>query len=346
MVEKIALFDDTNAQIGEWEKLASLSVLDCPKIKKDREKKILFDRFGIGKNTKTLNAIGTQYGVTRERIRQIVNNTINKIKKFCKNDKVKKAITNIETFITKNGGYVSLDDLYSEFAKSSKREQNAIRFIATLSDKLDVVKESNFLREGFVEKTIKESRLKKIIVDSLSLLKKEGKTLKPNELSEILKASDGLINAALSGSKAIMKGDDKKWGLKSWPHINPKSIKDKSIYILKRHEKPIHYAELTIKISELSQKKVTKQSVHNELIKNSDFVLVGRGIYALSEWGYAPGVVEEVIVQVLEETGRPMHKNEIIDMVLERRIVKASTVILNLQKSRFKRIKKAVYTLN
>lgn len=346
MIEKVALFDDTNTQVGEWEKLAVLSVTDCPKIKKEREIKIIFDRFGIGKNIKTLNAIGKQYGVTRERIRQIVNNIIKKIKKYCKNEKVNKNISLIENFVEKSGGYVSNDDLYLKYTKGSKREQNAIRFISTLSEKLDIVKESNYLREGVVDKKIKEAKLKKIVIESIALLKKQGNTLKSKEIAGTINNTEDLTRAALSGSKFIMKGDDGKWGLKTWPHVNPKSIKDKSIYILKRFTKPIHYTELTIKISELSDKKVTKQSVHNELIKNSEFVLVGRGIYALSEWGYTPGVVEEVIVQVLIESGKPMHKNDIVDLVLERRIVKASTVILNLQKPRFKRVKKAVYTLN
>ncbi len=346
MTEKVALFDDSNTQVGEWEKLAVLSVTDCPKIKKDRERKIIFDRFGIGKNIKTLNAIGNQYGVTRERIRQIVNNVLKKIKKFCKNDKVNNTIKSIEEFVNKSGGYISNIDLYSKYTKDSKREQNAIRFIATLSENLDIVKESNYLKEGLVDKKVKEVKLKKIVVESITLLKKQGKTLRSKEIAETINYPEDITRAALSGAKAIMKGDDNKWGLKTWPHVNPKSIKDKSMYILKRYSKPIHYTELTIKISELSNKKVTKQSVHNELIKNSEFVLVGRGIYALSEWGYTPGVVEEVIVQVLIEAGKPMHKNEIIDLVLERRIVKASTVILNLQKPRFKRVKKAVYTLN
>jgi hypothetical protein len=150
----------------------------------------------------------------------------------------------------------------------------------------------------------------------------------------------------LASVKTIMKTDSGQWGLISWPNVNPRSIRDKSKYIMLRHGKPLHYAELTKKIGDMGIKNVTKQSVHNELIKNTDFVLVGRGIYALIEWGYEPGVVDEVIVSVLTSAGGPMHKDQIIERVLEKRIVKASTVILNLQKPRFKRVGKAVYTIN
>ena len=38
---------------------------------------------------------------------------------------------------------------------------------------------------------------------------------------------------------------------------------------------------------------------------------VGRGLYALSEWGYTPGVVRDVIREALEKGG-PMKKDEIM----------------------------------
>lgn len=345
-LNKTTLFNDLDVKVDEWEEIATLVVERCPKIKKEREKQILFDRFGIGKNTKTLNAIGTQYGVTRERIRQIVNNAVKKIRKNCMDNESKKAVQKIEEIVEKNGGYISFEDIFIKLKIQTSREQNAIKFISNLSSNVEVIKESSSLKQGLVSKKIKETKIKKIITESLSILKKQKETLRTKEIADEINEDPLIVNAGLSGSKQTMKGDNNKWGLKTWPHVNPKSIKDKSIYILKRHTKPIHYSELTSKISELSNKKVTKQSVHNELIKNSEFVLVGRGIYALSDWGYTPGVVEEVIVEVLEKAGKPLHKNEIIDMVLERRIVKASTVILNLQKPRFKRVKKAVYTLN
>lgn len=348
MAEKITLIDveKTAQAAGKWEKLAILAIDNCPKIKKDREKKILFDRFGIGKKAKTLHAIGQEYSVTRERIRQIVNNTVKKIKKNCKSAEAQKAIDLVDSFVQKSGGYVSSAQLYSKFDCTDLKEQNALKFMATLSDKLVAVKESGTIRQGWSLNSLKLSTIKNIAKESAAVLKEAKKTMKAKDIAEAVKADPVLSESVLHGAKALMKTDDGKWGLVSWPLVNPKSIKDKSIYILKRHTKPIHYSELTKRISDISTKKVTQQSVHNELIKNQEFVLVGRGIYALSEWGYAPGVVEEVIVQVLEEAGEPLHKNVIIERVLEKRIVKTSTVVLNLQKPRFKRVEKAIYTLN
>jgi hypothetical protein len=331
---------------GPWTKLAVQIVCDCPKIKKDREKEILFDRFGIGKNAKTLHTIGLKYGVTRERIRQIVNNAVRKIQKNCVKPELRAKIEKIEDIVTKNGGLATKEHLYTKLSGDDKLEHNAVKFVASLSTKIELIKESNTLRQSWGEKSIKQSKIKTIAKSASDYLKEKGKVTSAVDIAKAIGEDEEIVRAVLSSVKAIMKTDNGQWGLVSWPYVNPRSIRDKSKYIMIRHGKPLHYADLTKKIGDMGIKNVTKQSVHNELIKNIDFVLVGRGIYALTEWGYTPGVVEEVIVGILVEAGKPLHKDEIIDRVLEKRIVKASTVILNLQKPRFKRVGKAVYTVN
>jgi hypothetical protein len=349
MDKKITLIDIDSLdkkESSEWGKLALVAVESCPKVKKQREKEILFERFGIGKKPKTLNAIGLKHGVTRERIRQIVNNTIKKIQKNCISEEIQKKISLVENFISQSGGFVTNEALYRKFANGDKNEENAIRFITSLSKNLELLKESNNLREGWHQKSLKQLKIREIVKKTHELLKKAGKVVKIETITDSLNEDKMLIEASLSASKDIMKTDKGHWGLTVWPNVNPRSIRDKSRYILERHGEPIHYTELTIRISEMSNKLVTRQSVHNELIKNQDFVLVGRGIYALREWGYTPGVVEDVIVQVLIEASNPLHKSEIVKRVLEKRIVKESTIILNLQKDRFKRVGKATYTIN
>lgn len=347
MAEKLTLINPEVAKtaMGPWQKLAIEVVNSCPKIKKEREKEILFDRFGIQKNAKTLHSIGVKYGVTRERIRQIVNNSIKKIQKNTTNNEVESKIQQIESFVKKNGGFATNEQIVKEFTKEPT-DANAVKFITTLSKNLEYLKESNNLKSGWNDSSLKQLKIKEINKKAVTLLKQEEKPLALTKLSELLKEDKNIIEAAVSASKEIMKTDTGHFGLTIWPSVNPKSIRDKSRYILERHGKPIHYSKLTEKISDMGLKTVTRQSVHNELIKNNDFVLVGRGIYALTEWGYKPGVVEEVIYEVLFEAQKPLHKNEIVTKVLEKRMVKESTIVLNLQKKRFKRVGKAVYTLN
>lgn len=349
MSENLTLINTENIPTqtsGPWTKLAVAAVSSCPKIKKEREKEILFDRFGVGKNSRTLQAIGQKYGVTRERIRQIVNNSIKKIQKNCPNDELILKIEKIEKIVLDSGGIITKDDLNKSLEIDDKTEQNSIKFVATLSKNIEFLKESNVFKQSWIKRGIKQSKIKNIAKSAVDFLKEKGKIAQTAVISKAIGEDEGITDAVLSCVKSIMKTDNGKWGLISWPHVNPKSIRDKSKYIMVRHGKPLHYADLTIKIGDMGAKNVTKQSVHNELIKNKDFVLVGRGIYALTDWGYVPGVVEEVIYSILIDAGEPLHKDEIVKRVLEKRIVKVSTVVLNLQKSRFRKVSKAVYTIN
>lgn len=349
MPEKLTLIDNDkiiSKTSGPWERLVFSIVESCPKIKKEREKKILYARFGIGESPKTLDAIGKTLGITRERIRQIVGNTLRKIQKSCLQKEVTEKIAKIEEFIQKNGGYVTNSDLFERFTHGETSEQNAVRLIACLSKDIEILKESNTLKGGWNGVSLKQSEIKNLSEKIVKFLKDSKKILSTAEIQKEIKKETKVVACILLATKAVMKTDNNRWGLSVWPNVNPKSIRDKSKYIVLRHGKPIHYTELAKKISDLGEKKVTKQSVHNELIKSEEFILVGRGIYALAEWGYRSGVVEEVIVEVLEEAGQPLHKNDIVKKVLERRIVKSSTIVLNLQKSRFKRVGKAIYALN
>ncbi len=61
-----------------------------------KERDVLILRFGLDNNgaKKTLDEIGSQYGVSRERIRQIENRAIAKLKKLCKNKKLTVGLKN------------------------------------------------------------------------------------------------------------------------------------------------------------------------------------------------------------------------------------------------------------
>jgi len=61
-----------------------------------KERDVLILRFGLDNNgaKKTLDEIGSQYGVSRERIRQIENRAISKLKKLCKNKKLSVGLKN------------------------------------------------------------------------------------------------------------------------------------------------------------------------------------------------------------------------------------------------------------
>ena len=111
----------------------------------------------------------------------------------------------------------------------------------------------------------------------------------------------------------------------------------------------MHFSDIAthIKDSDFKRKDVTTQAIHNELIKDKRFVLIGRGIYALKEWGYDKGTVADIITAVLKDAKQPLHRDEIVKRVLKSRFVKETTILLNLQsKPQFKRVAKATYDLS
>lgn len=151
--------------------------------------------------------------------------------------------------------------------------------------------------------------------------------------------------ASISKQLASLNG---YWGLAKWPTVNPKNIRDKIFVVLEAHKQPMHFSEIATAISNSNfrRKNVTIQAIHNELIKDPRFVLIGRGIYALSSWGYAKGTVSDIIAHVLKEAGEPLTREEVVKRVLHARKVKETTVLLNLQnKELFEKVDKDSYTL-
>ncbi len=122
------------------------------------------------------------------------------------------------------------------------------------------------------------------------------------------------------------------WGIYDWREIKPKTINDKIYLVLKNHGKPMHFSEIADHINQIGfdKKKANAATVHNELILDEKYVLVGRGLYGLKEWGYKEGTVVDVIKDILAEAGKLLTRDEIIDKVLEKRLVKKTTIVLAL----------------
>lgn len=156
-----------------------------------------------------------------------------------------------------------------------------------------------------------------------------------------------IIRAIASISKQLATLND-LWGLTKWPTVNPRNIRDKIYVVLENHKEPMHFSDIAkaISASNFRRKNVTTQAIHNELIKDKRFILIGRGIYALDSWGYAKGTVAEIITQVLAKAGEPLTREEIVKQVLHSRKVKETTVLLNLQnKELFDKVGKDEYQL-
>ena len=320
-----------------------------------RSQDVLNSRFGLGLDTKrmTLEAIGKKYKITRERVRQIENYSIANIRKSKEYTKEKAFFDELKSVISSIGSIVSEEDLLMHLSKD-KSVQNHIYFLLVIGE--DFIKEKEDIE--FKHRWSVDKELSKKIHESLrqlySALSDDEILLESDMIEKFLEnvkdVSDKYKNEEIAKrwlalSKLIDKNPLGEWGKSKSSNINAKGMRDYAFLVIRRHGSPIHFREVAKLITELFNKKAHVATTHNELIKDPRFVLVGRGLYALSEWGYMSGVVKDVIRTLIQKNGS-MTKEEIVKKVLKERYVKENTIIVNLQNPKyFKKSKDGKYSI-
>ena len=321
----------------------------------ERSREVLVSRYGLGADAEkmTLEAIGKLYRITRERVRQIENYALSAIRKSEDYKKERATFEELEKMIETLGGVVVESELLEGVAKDEST-QNHMHFLLVVGESFKKLKEDEeFKHRWYVDE---------VLADKVhGSLRKFYKSLSDNDLipeSEVVSkfldhVKDMSIEARdeevakrwLSVSKQIGKNPLGEWGLTSSPNISIKGMRDCAFLVIRRHGSPIHFREVAKSIEKMFGKKAHVATTHNELIKDPRFVLVGRGLYALAEWGYLSGVVKDVIRKILEKNG-PLTKDKIIEKVLKERYVKENTILVNLQNPKFfKKDKEGKYSI-
>lgn len=353
-----------------------LEILDDA-IRSERTKDVIVRRFGlINGQRQTLEEIGQNYAITRERVRQIEEVGLKSLSNTKYVSHLKPTFDFVHSHLLEHGELrrekTLMDDLvYICMPAVLKEAADAPRQIRTAQKEFDPIQcqaalylilalGDPFIREKETKKfhplwTINRKSIalaKKIIDFFAKYFNKATQTLEFKDLYYQLKEIDERLTekalaSYLDASKEIAVNRFGHYGLSHWPEISPRGVRDKAYLVMKQHGQPLHFVEITklINKSSLDHKKAQVETVHNELIKDSRFILIGRGIYALAEWGYESGTVPEVITILLKEHG-PLSKEEILKKVLEKRIIKENTVLINLQNRKiFTRDEEGRYTL-
>jgi hypothetical protein len=321
----------------------------------DRAQEVVVKRYGLGKETEkmTLEAIGKSYGITRERVRQIENYAIANIQKSKEYEAQAPAFKELETMINSMGGVIAEEDLLDSVSKDAST-QNHFYFLLVLGRTFKWQKEDDHFKHRW---HIDDNHSKKIE----EALRKLYKNLKDDDIIPESEMIDTFLNHIedmndqyrnteilrrwLSVSKKVGKNPLGEWGVSSSSNIKAKGMRDYAFLVIRKHGSPIHFREVAKQIQKMFGKTAHVATTHNELIKDPRFVLVGRGLYALSEWGYMSGVVKDVIRNVIEKNG-PLTKKEVIEKVLKERYVKENTILVNLQNPKyFKKDKEGKYTV-
>lgn len=327
---------------------------------KERDRKILVHRYGLENNAaKTLAAIGQEQNLTRERVRQIEKDLIRNLKKSSmKNESFASAKSFLLNIIAEHGRIIAEENLLMHLSIKDPLEKNALVFILHLVEELDNFIHENY-KKSWVTVLFSENLLKGFVEESKKIIGGKNTPLVAEEFLENFKQTEFYkVNQADLPDKVILnyleltveieKNVFGQWGLSLWKEVKPKDVGDKAYLVMKHHKTPEHYSAITemINKAKFDSRTAYKETVHNELIKDPRFILIGRGIYALSEWGYKPGVVAEVIADILKQSGQPLPKEKIIEEVMKKRLVKKNTILVGLSNKKFfKKVGKNAYAL-
>lgn len=327
----------------------TLAVID-----QEREREIITRRFGLHDRKETLEQIGELLGITRERVRQLEKAIMIRLRLAGEEQKISMLSVlekKMVSILSEDGRVARVSDLSDRLLErtATAEERARVAFLAELAPQLTVVGENdNYYHAVGLRQYGDEKAIKKNVDAIVKAIKTVGKPVTADQLHESLSFEHPSHIHALATVSKNLAHLKSNWGLVRWPTVNPKNIRDKIYVILSDNAKPMHFSEIAdaIKDSNFKRRNVTTQAIHNELIKDKRFVLIGRGIYALDDWGYSQGTVSDIIATILREAAEPLHRDEIVKRVLKSRQVKETTILLNLQsKPQFKRVAKATYTL-
>lgn len=340
---------DQNAEILKKAIAGSLKIIE-----QEREKEIIMRRFGLKGRKETLEQIGERLSITRERVRQLEKAILIRLQISAEENQIPEVVAAEKLLVrnlTEMGRVARLADLADKVygKKATSSERMGIYFIATFAKNLAVVEENDRYNAAvgiaeYGDSTVIKERADEIV----KIVRANKKPMTIEELDAKLDYEHPDHIAAIASVSKLLATLNGVWGLTKWPAVNPKNIRDKIYVILDAKKEPMHFSDIAreIKESNFKRKNVTVQAIHNELIKDPRFILIGRGIYALNTWGYKKGTIADIIKMILAKAEKALTREEIVKQVLKVRKVKETTILLNLQnKKLFKKEGKNSYTL-
>ncbi len=323
----------------------------------ERSGVITRERFGVVDGTeKTLEEIGQAHGITRERVRQIVDVIMKRIKEVMARETDHVLVRRVIDTVKNHGGIMAIDDLLEVIANSKVSEKKALAALLPAFPGIKIGKETPKRKTIVTTDGFSMSDWEKLVSATIGLLQEANDVQSLEDLyalyvkqSERADLSKEMFESLLAPSAEIEKNAFGRYGLSHWSAVRPRGTRERAHLILQVMKKPLHFREIARLIDEhglyKSGKKTHPQTVHNELIKDKRFVLVGRGTYALSDWGFRPGTVREVLKSILKEHEEPMTREDLLKAVMKVRQVKRSTVIINLN-SFFTKVGKNIYSVS
>lgn len=312
----------------------------------EKEKNVITRRVWISGEKETLQSIGNSFkpAITRERVRQIEDAGIRKIWRIIKATELTYIQDQARDFLSLHGGIMTkeklINTLIREASLSGDLNHSILEVIIHSDYDISKSKPKLGVKTYFFLPSLNKKLIDPVHKEALKILAKKKDVMERKELfsatMDMLKwkfqwLTPVLVDSILEVFEDIIKWEETLIGLTKWKILNPKTLKDKAIYVLKKERIPMHFIDIANKITSYLGEKVKVNTIHNELIRNEEFVLIGRWIYALKEWGFKPGTVLDVIMEILKKNNAPMSTENIVAKVLKVRNVKKTTIYMNLQ---------------
>jgi hypothetical protein len=324
---------------------------------KDRARDVIVKRYGLeDEDPQTLQSIGDQYHITRERVRQIENFALKAIRNSRSFEEAHEIFTELQDAIMDMGGMVHEDHLLEKLSKD-KTTQNHISLYLVLGDAFTLHKEDDMFKTRWsvnddladkihaVLESLHDSLGDHDLHDEEEMVRRFLRYAEQGNVPATQRRDD-VAKRLLWMSKSIGKNALGHWGKSASPNVKTRGVRDLAYLVMRNHGSPMHFREVAKAISETFGETAHVATTHNELIKDPRFVLIGRGMYGLQEWGYNAGTAREVIANILKTEGRPLSREEVIDRVMKERYLKRNTILVNLQNPKyFKKDKSGLYTI-
>ena len=325
-----------------------------------RDQDVLKRRFALNRgNKETLEAVGQSYQITRERVRQIQAASLKKIKKLVAYKKLLNQLTcQIDKTLERFGGLIAHHHLTEELLRDFKikspdlnipKQRNHLVFLLEkfACDLFYFHKPRGYHKSGWSKRKSYFRSLKQTLQHIEQFLTQHSKPVSHHKIAKVLNKPVDSIYSYLQLSKNIIQDPFGLWGMDHWPEVSPRRMADRVYVVLKKYGEPLHYKDIALYIEKHYNRKTHAPTVHNELISDPRFVLVGRGIYALSEWGYLSGTVAQVVEKLLAKAKKPLAREKIVQQVRQQRIVSRSTILLALNSnSRIRKKGKDMYQIS
>lgn len=322
----------------------------CPANVKQRDMNIFLMCKGfVTGESSTLSEVGSRFGITRERVRQIVTSVTDSMDsaRMWKRLDLSLLVNVIESLVFELGGVTDFKCLVDKLMWGSHPDSISpfLEFLSGADSRICVKSDLvTIWQENWVTKLLEivERYLaecgKPMLVEDICKAKPMTEYLEESDI----KLSGPILEILTKWNQSLGILPDGRIGIKEWKRDLPRTKKERVYYILKTAGRPMHYTDAH---TELLKTYPGRYSQNTQITLSAFqnyrdvFELVDPGTYALKEWNSKPYItVGNAAENALKETGEPLTYAEIRKGVWEIRDCPEGNIKVALGQKRFARV--------